>query len=336
MKNSFWISFFIFIALCSSLKAQDLPVHEQYMFDYMLVNPSFAGMSEVTSVKVIHREQWIGIDDAPRTSFLLFKHRLNERTGGVGGYIFSDKNGPNSKYGGQLTWSFQALLDSKRYSRTILSFGISFRALLHTLDETGFENTIYDPIITYSKQTSFIPNANAGLVLSYNQAFLGLSFDNLIPWSDRMYNFTIEPVNFVLMNVHTGNIFVLSRKVQFRPSVMFKTNFHGLNQLDVNAKFHVFGNKPIRSVYIRYQNEFWFGFSYRQTLDYNNISALSLSPTFGFTIDKFSFMYLYDLGLTHLQLFHSGTHQICVGIRFFHDKYRNWGKHSIPVFTDDF
>lgn len=336
MKRIFWIATSLVLCLGINLKAQDLPVHEQYMFDYMLINPSFAGLSEVTSLKIIHREQWIGIDDAPNTSFLLFKHRLNERTAGIGGYIFSDKNGPDSKYGGQLTWSFQALLDSKRYSRTILSFGISFKALLHTLDERGFEQTSFDPLITYSRLTTFIPNANAGFVLSYNQAFLGASFDNLIPWSDNMYNMAIEPVKYVLMNVHLGNIFNLARRVQFRPSALVKTNFHGANQLDLNVKFHIFSGKPIRSVYIRYQNEFWFGLSYRQTLDYKNISALSLSPTFGFTIDKYSFMYLYDLGLTHLQLFHSGTHQICIGIRFFHDKYRNWGKHSVPVFTDDF
>ncbi|HNQ69433.1 MAG TPA: type IX secretion system membrane protein PorP/SprF [Bacteroidales bacterium] len=336
MKSVLLILTFSFLIIANGLKSQELPVHEQYMFDYMLVNPAFAGMSEVTSLKIIHREQWIGIEDAPSTSFLLFKHRLNERTGGIGGYIFSDKNGPNSKYGGQLTWSFQALLDSKRYSRTMLSFGMSFRGLLHTLDERDFENTVYDPLITYSRLTTFVPNANAGLVLSYNQAFLGASFDNLIPWSDRMYNMTIEPVNYVVMNTHIGNIFDLSQRIQFRPSVLFKSNFHGMNQLDVNVKFHVFGGKPIRSVYIRYQNEFWFGFSYRQTLDWKNISALSLSPTFGLTIDKYTFMYLYDLGLTHLQLYHSGTHQICLGIRFFHDKYRNWGKHSLPVFTDDF
>lgn len=328
----------IFLAIVSVplSRAQDLPVHEQYMFDYMLVNPSFAGLSEVTSVKVIHREQWIGIDEAPYTSFLMFKHRLKDRTGGIGGYLYSDHNGPNSKFGAQFSWSFQALLKSTRYDRVMLSFGISLKGILHVLDESGFERDIYDPIISYSRRTSFLPNANAGLLFSYNQAFIGLAFDNMLQFSDRMYNISVEPVNHVLMNVHAGNVFELKRRLQMRPAAMFKTNFYGLNQLDVNLKFHILGGKEINSIYLRYPNEFFIGFSFRETFDRHNICPLSFSPTLGFSVKAFSFMYLYDLGLTRLQLFHGGTHQICVGIRLYPDQYVNWGKHHVPLFIDDF
>lgn len=336
MFKHFWITLFLGIITVSGLRGQDLPVHEQYMFDYMLVNPSFAGLSEVTSVKMIHREQWIGVDNAPNTSFLLFKHRLKGRSGGIGGYIFSDHNGPNSKYGAQFSWSFQALLKSTRYDRAILSFGMSFRGLVHVLDETGFDKDIYDPIVTYSRLSTFVPNANAGVILSYNQSFIGASFDNLIPWTDRMYEITAEPISHVLMNVHTGHIIQLKRKMQLRPSAMVKTNFNGLSQLDINVKLHIMGGKEINSIYLRFPNEVWFGASYRQTLDWKNSSALSFSPAVGFSVKAFTFMYLYDLGLTSLQLYHSGTHQICVGIKLFPDQYVNWGKNKTPIFTEDF
>lgn len=330
------IAFVLLFCSTSLLKAQDLPVHEQYMFDWMLVNPSFAGLSEVTNIKMIHREQWVGLDEAPSTSFLMFKRRLGERAGGIGGYVFSDQNGPNSYYGAQFSWSFQVLLKSTRYDRAILSFGMSFRGLFHVLDESKFERDLYDPIINYSRKTTFVPNANAGLLFSYNQSFVGVAFENLMPWTDRMYNVSYEPINYVMMNAHTGHVFQLLRKLQLRPSFLFKTNFHGLNQMDVNVKFNLKGGKEINSVYLRYPNEVWIGASYRQTFDWMNVSALSISPAFGFSVKAFSFKYLYDLGLTTLQGYHFGTHQISIGLRFYPDKYVNWGKHHIPLFLDDF
>jgi len=331
------IVFILVFSISASLSAQNMPVHEQYMFDWMLVNPAFAGISEVTSVKMVHRDQWVGIDDAPRTSFLMFKHRLKGRAGGVGGYIYSDQNGPNSYNGFQFSWSWQALLRAKRYNRLILSFGMSFRGLLHTLDESRFDRDMYDPLIDYSRKVTFVPNANACVMISYRQHFIGASFENLIPWSDRMYNIQAEPINYVIMNIHTGHILQLKKdRYQFRPSLLVKTNFHGLTQMDINFKFHIMSGKEIRSVYLRYPNEIWIGASYNQTLDWNHSAPLSLSPAVGFSIHAFSFMYLYDIGLTSLQSYHYGSHQISIGIRFFRDKYRNWSKHNVPSFNDDF
>jgi len=317
-------------------RAQNQPVHEQYMFDWMLVNPSFAGFSEITTVKMTHREQWIGISDAPSTSFLMFKHRLKGRAGGIGGYIFSDSNGPNSFNGFQFSWSWQALLRARRHNRFVLSFGMSFRGMFHSLDESRFERDYYDPIVSYGRQLTFVPNANAGIVLSYKQHFLGASFDNLIPWTDRMYNVAAEPITYAIMNIHTGHIIQLKPRYQIRPSAMVKTNFHGLNQLDVNFKFHIMSGKKIRSVYLRHPHEIWLGASYRQTLDFTHAAPLSFSPCIGFSIQSFTFMYLYDFGLTSLQTCHYGSHQISIGIRLYRDKYLNWGKHHVASFNYDF
>jgi type IX secretion system PorP/SprF family membrane protein len=335
MLKSVRIFLIIILGIISVAQAQNTPVHEQYMFDFMLVNPSFAGISEVTNVKLVHREQWVGIE-APSTSFLMFKHRLKGRAGGIGGYVYSDSNGPNSYQGAQIAWSWQAMLSVKRYNKLILSFGMAVRGMFHSLDESEFTRDLYDPLVDYNKKVSFNPNASAGLLISYRQHFLGASFENLIPWSDKMYNIQVEPINYVVMNLHTGHIIPIQKRYQFRPSVLFKTNFHGLNQLDINFKFHMLSGKAIRSVYIKYPNDVWVGLSYNQTLDWLNSSPLSLSPAFGFSIHAISFMYLYDLGLTSFQSCNYGSHQISIGIRLFRDQYVNWGKHDIPSFNYDF
>lgn len=327
----------LFTGIYSSIKSQDLPVHEQYMLDWTLVNPSFVGLSESTCFKLLHREQWVGIENSPRTSLFLFKRRLKERTGGYGGYVFSDRNGPNIKHGLQLSGSFQAVLRAQRYNQLILSFGMSVKGLMHILDETQFDQHIYDPIVHHSKKASYVPSANAGVLMSYSKFFLGVTFDDLLQYTDRMYNIYLEPVPRIFMNVHSGGVYdVIVPRIKAMPSVLFKTDFHGLNQLDVNYKLKLYSGKEIRSVYIRYSNEVWIGLSYKQTLDRWNIAPLSFSPSFGFAVGSITFGYLYDIGLTSLQFYHLGSHQLSIGLRYFPDKYVNWEKHHIPRFIDDF
>ncbi len=332
-------SIFLFFTLLISnigVKAQNLPVHELYMFDFMLVNPSFTGISQSTTFKIFHNQQWIGFENAPKTSYFLFKHRLNEREGGIGGYIFSDLNGPNKKFGTQLNFSYQVFLYNRRNHKFIMSFGMAFRGLVHVLDESKFDRDIYDPIINYSKLTSFIPNANAGILLSYNLNFLGVSFENLIPWTDRMYSRYLEPINHVVTNIHGGSFLQVHKKVQLRPSILFKSNFHGLSQLDVNLKVYYGGMNSGQSVFVRNNSNFWFGFSYRNTLDKENLKPLSFAPCFGMNVDVFTLFYQYEIGLTSLQIYHNGTHQIGLGIKLFKDKYLKWGKFSNAMFYDEF
>jgi len=335
-KIKYILLIFISAVLSKELKSQELPVHEQYMFDFMLVNPSFTGITQSTIFKTIHRQQWIGIDNAPKTSFFLFKHRLKGREGGIGGYVFSDLNGPNQKFGAQFNFSYQVFLYNKRNHKFIMSFGMAFKGLVHVLDETKFTKNIYDPIVNYAKETSFNPNANAGVLFSYNHNFLGASFENLIPWTDRMYNISLEPISHVITNIHAGSILQVHKKVQLRPSCLFKSNFHGLSQLDINMKVYYGGLSSRKSKFVRNDNDIWFGLSYRNTLDKGNASPLSLAPSFGITIDVFSIFYQYDLGLTSLQTYHTGTHQIGLGIKLFQDKYISWGKFNNAIFYDEF
>jgi hypothetical protein len=54
------------------------------------------------------------------------------------------------------------------------------------------------------------------------------------------------------------------------------------------------------------------------------------------SIDQFSIFYQYEIGLTSLQLYHNGTHQIGLGLKIFHDKYIKWGKFHNAIFYDEF
>ncbi|MDR2010453.1 MAG: type IX secretion system membrane protein PorP/SprF [Bacteroidales bacterium] len=330
------ILFVVFGISVISLKAQEVPVHEQYIFDYMLVNPCFTGIAESSVIKLAHREQWTGIKDSPRTSFLLMRHRLKDQNLGIGGYIFTDSNGPNSHHGLQLSGSYHLLLKSKRTNKLILSFGISLRGEFHILDESNFESDIYDPVIKYSSVSSFLPNANAGILLSTTSLFIGYAVDNLIPYTDKLYNDSYEPRRYFLHNFHFGKIWNVGRDGQVRPSLTFKTNLHGQNQADFSFRYYFLFDKKVKSTFVKHSNEFWVGILYKQTMDKQHFSPLSVSPAFGFTFNKFTLSYLYDFGLTRIQTRNFGTHQISIGIKFLHNYYSTWNKFDIPYFESDF
>lgn len=323
------------LCITGQLFSQNLPVHEQYLTDYMLLNPAFVGISETSTIKFSHRGQWLGLDDAPSTSVLSFKTRIKNQNLGIGAYIFNDMNGAYSQFGSQLSLAYHLLLNSKRNDKLILSMGLSFKGFLHTIDESGFNPDIYDPVISYSRYSYPFIDANAGISLFYKQNFVGLAVDNLLPLN-KTFTYRGDPVVRKKFNFHIGYCQTISRKQQLISTMVFRTNFLGLNQLDINVKYHFMNSKTIRSKTLKYDNDFWIGLAYRHTLDNINLSPLSIIPYIGFTQSYITISYFYDIGLTPLNRYNYGTHQISLGIKLFHDKFRNWGKHNLSTVLDNY
>ncbi|MBP5307193.1 MAG: type IX secretion system membrane protein PorP/SprF, partial [Paludibacteraceae bacterium] len=73
-----------------SLFAQEYPVNNQYYFNYYLVNPAVAGAAKCHYFMLTHKQQWMGIDDAPYTTSLSYQGRWRNSVG-VGAYLYNDK-----------------------------------------------------------------------------------------------------------------------------------------------------------------------------------------------------------------------------------------------------
>lgn len=318
--------------------AQDAPVYEQYVFDNTLLNPAFTGIVDLTEVKAAHRQQWIGFGprNTPSTTFLMVRSRLKNRNGGLGGFLYTDKNGVNSQTGLQLNGSFQFLIRTNRKTRTILSFGFGGTVFMHTYDETDFERDIYDPIVNYSKKNYFGYDANFGVLLTHGGLITGVSFDNLLQWTCPAYNQVLERSLRVNMNVHVGKIFWLTNHMQLCPLLVYKTNIKNLNQIDIGLRYKLMSGKKVRTVYTKDENEVIIGLIYKQTLDVGNCSPLSISPMIGFAFKGITISYLCDLGLTGIQKYNYGSHQIALGFRMYRDKFTTLGKHNIASMVYDF
>ena len=57
---------FVSIFMGSMLQAQQLPQLSQFMINDFAVNPAIAGMNDYYQIKTSIRNQWVGINDAPK------------------------------------------------------------------------------------------------------------------------------------------------------------------------------------------------------------------------------------------------------------------------------
>ncbi|MBR5983834.1 MAG: type IX secretion system membrane protein PorP/SprF [Bacteroidales bacterium] len=337
-----WCLILIFSVLClltaKKSNAQDAPVYEQYAFSNTLLNPAFIGIVDLIEMKAAHRQQWMGMGtrNTPSTTFLMFRSRIKDHDGGLGGFLYTDRNGVNSQTGLQINGSFQFLMRTKRQTRTILSFGFGATVFMHTYDESTFDRDIYDPIVNYAKTNYFGYDANFGVLLTHGGLIAGVSFNNLLQWTCPVYNVELERIPSVNMNIHAGKTFWLMTGLQLCPLFIYKTNMKNLNQIDLGFKLKFLSGNKIHTIYTKDENEFILGLTYKQTLDVGNVSPLSISPMVGFVLKGISLSYLCDFGLTGLQKYNYGTHQIALGFRLYRDKFTTLDKHNVASMVYDF
>ena len=164
----------------------------------------------------------------------------------------------------------------------------------------------------------------------------GVSVDHLIPSYDKLYNREIEAIIPMYTHFHGAYVFELPHGIDLKSFVNVRTDFKAHNQLEIMIRASYAYGKKIQSAYMRNPNEFYIGFCYRHTLDYLNSAPLSLQPTFGLKIGAFTFAYLYDMGLTAIQLYNYGSHQLSIGLFLVGDKTFNVGRNRMPIINTDF
>ena len=80
------LKFFLFFSSFSLLVySQQSPIYTQYLYNPLVINPAFSGVSESSSIILMNRSQWTGfIDDDIRTTSIAANHALNNQNNLVG------------------------------------------------------------------------------------------------------------------------------------------------------------------------------------------------------------------------------------------------------------
>lgn len=311
--------------------AQQIPIFSQPLSNAYFFNPAAAGVQAYLDVSIGGRQQWTGIENAPRTYFVYANSALGKNVGkdfsylslpvsnpayydqlqnskpkvkhAIGGRAFSDSYGAFAETGIGLDYAIHLPLREKLY----LAFGLGFQVSNFYFDRD--KATVLDPTdptydnFLYGKDSEFLFNGRFGVYLYTDKLRLGYSLNQLIP--NDLNSQKTDAVYQGLKIHHFGNVsyrFPL-KKIGLTPSasVLFASN----------TPLSIYGG-----LIIDYNSLFLVSAAYR--------NDGSMIFGFGFTIIKIvRLSYTYDVPTSDLSKVSSGSHEILIKLMLNRNKKSN-------------
>ena len=298
--------FFFLLFLSCFAYAQQLPLNSQYIYNPLVINPSFAGISESSSIVLMNRNQWAGfVDDQILTTSVSAHHALNNQKHGVGALLFSDRTGAINIHGLDLMYSFKfpVFLDYN------FSLGISANLYQYLFDDSDLNTAMYDPLISGQVHKKINFDSNFGFLFYDDFLFLGGSVVNLVQ-SKVLDNELTQPNQFARNFYFFGGYSFSDResKIDFEQSFLLKKTQFTDFQYDINLK-------------TIFSDIFWLGAGYR-----SNKEVVGL---FGFNYDRFSIIYSIDYNYGDIGNYSGASHEFSLVYYFRKGSNINWQKNRI-------
>jgi len=224
MNQIKYISLTIVIIVITSTAshAQFEPQFTQYMFNEMFINPAYAGSREQVSATMVYRNQWVGLDGAPKTQTASIHGPLMNKKLGVGLSVMNESIGVTKEFSVNVNYAYRL-----QFRASSLAFGLQGGLINHqeNLSEvvTNEEN---DPEFLYNTPKVLIPNAGFGMYYNSDRFYAGISiprmFENKISGDgtgDVTNDLNIETWHYYITS---GYIFPVSDEVKLKPTMMIK------------------------------------------------------------------------------------------------------------------
>ena len=324
MKGRALIFFCCF--LFTGLFAQQRPYYTQYIMNNYIINPAVAGIENYWDVKASHRIQWVGLQDAPVTTYLSihgplkksayeresatsFRARGENPRGtaywldyqaaephqGVGLTVLNDKTGPLNRFAAYGTYAYH--LGISPYTNLSAGISVGFTNMSLDASKLNFGTYTIDPAVAGSGMINRIkPDISAGLWLYSRDYFVGLSAQQIVPQNIAFSDNTVSLSSGKLIPhlfLSAGYRMSVSEDISVLPSLLVRY----INPLplgvDINTK-------------LQYQDIFWLGGSYRYQDGFAGMLGFNLNSSINIG-------YSYDIQTSRLNTVSKGTHEILIG-----------------------
>lgn len=286
------------------LFGQQNAMFSQYMFNALAINPAYAGSRNVVAATALYRNQWVGIQGAPKTgTFTVDAPFASERIG-LGMQFSSDKIGITNTTTGVISGAYRIPLNNGS-----LAFGLEGTVAGY---RAGFSDVELDPagpiadpgFTTNINKTLF--NFGSGVYYSNDRFFMGLSVKDFV--RNRLNNNDLATDDDITarQSAHaylaTGYVFPLGLDFNLKTSVLGKGVRGAPIQGDFNATLWI---KDILAV----------GAEYRTSADISALMELRITP-------QVRIGYAYDRSTTTLRTYNSGSHEFMLRYEFSFDRNR--------------
>lgn len=315
--------------------AQQKPHYTQYILNQYIINPAISGIENYVDIKASHRHQWVGLQDAPITTYITIhgpmgkkdyrtsatsyrvpgenprgksyweEYTAAEPHHGIGLQVINDRTGPLSRFAAYGTYAYHIGLSAK--TSLAAGFGAGITNLSLNTSKLDFIYVPVDPAVYNSRIINTIkPDFNAGLYLYSADFFVGLSAQQIIPLKVAFSDYAVKTTEgkFVPHLFATaGYRLLMGEDFNLTPSVMVKYIKPVPIQVDINTK-------------LQYQDLAWIGASYRTGEGFAGMLGVNISNTLNIG-------YSYDYTTSRLNTVSKGTHEILIGFML-GNKYADW------------
>lgn len=323
MKHFLFVLIVIFSFTWSNAQ-EGIPVYQDYLMDNLyLLHPSMAGAANCGKVRATARQQWFDQQNAPNLQTLSFNTAVGENSG-IGAIVFNDRNGYHSQTGAYLSYAYHLQVGGGYGDLNRISFGTNVGLVQSRLDETQFDRTNFDPIITGVLVSDSYFNIDIGASYLYKDFFIHTTVKNAIFQNREIYSEGFESTDQLRLIANAGYLIAPEdSQWQFEPSVLYqRTNRTKEQFMDLNAKaFYDLNENTVLYMGASYRQSFE-GAEFQDGTDIQQQNLSLLSPFLGAKINNFTLGYTYSYQFGDVQFNSGGFHQITLGIDFLCTKDR--------------
>ncbi|WP_445749019.1 PorP/SprF family type IX secretion system membrane protein [Polaribacter sp.] len=264
----------ILLFLSFNFWSQQVPHYTQYLYNMQIINPAYVGSRAELSASLLSREQWVGIEGAPKTRTFSINARLR-RGLGIGTTFVNDNIGLSETNNVNIDVSYTLI--TSQYSR--LSFGLKGGM-------TFFTNNLADGITPdndiYETTSGNFPNVGFGAFFYNQKMYAGVSIPHLLETPQFYINDSFNQPRLSQnpsIFLTAGTLYDLTENIKLKPSTMIRYTKNLPLSVDVNLNLF-------------YKNLFEAGISYRHQSTVSALFAVILNKKFrvGYAYDhKFDF-----------------------------------------------
>jgi Bacteroidetes-specific putative membrane protein len=313
MKKVFFI--FILGLACRSLYAQYDSQISNYWATPAYFNPAYAGQSGNLEATLLSRIQWLGIEDAPRSTIVSAEmpFEFMGRVHGVGASMYNDRFGVFSASVLSLQYAWK-----KKLFKGDFSLGIQLGYINQSFDGSKIEipetedHDKSDEALPTSQVAGTAIDGSLGIYYSRDKWYAGLSVTHLFTSKLELNeNYLMEvPRSYYFTAGY--NIQLSNPLIELRPSVLVKTMEMSSLYLEPDSLVEVIEENTIKamvrntqidvSLRMIYNKKFMGGLSWRK----GDAVILSLGAKFS----VFEIGYAYDFPISKIIKESTGSHEM--------------------------
>jgi type IX secretion system PorP/SprF family membrane protein len=317
MKKTLFILLIIVPAGFHPLKAQFDTQLSNYWAAINYFNPAYAGQTGSLEATLLSRMQWVGIENAPRSTVFAVQmpYSLLGKVHGVGASLYNDRSGlfSVSMYSGQYAWKTKMLKGNFSAGVQVGYINQSFDGTKVEIPDDDYHNQTDEAIPTSLVSGTSIDIA-LGFFFSKEKWFAGLSVNHLLAPALNLTDTHVFEIPRSYYFTAGHNIQLSNPLLELRPTLLVKTMEMSSLYLDGDSLVEVVETNLMKamlrntqvdiSLRMIYNKQFWGGFSWRKG------DALSLM--LGGKFKMIEAGYMYDFPISRIIKASSGSHEVFI------------------------